>query len=305
LNGDFCVVRKDAINHPRIKERPSQFIDKLKEYASSNLPLKVSAVKSERPETQHDLHGSGSLMTTCWLDIVQEAAPGLWINPMSLPAECVDLLLPDGNNWSPKHPEEWTRQDTSTLKPEEIKTKGEGEGERNLTRKHINNALGKDATDGRTQITKAKESYMTDVEQLAEAYNTIVKENFCPKCNSSDSGPKCTGCKNGTVNEVLNMDKNPSIEDMKAASQAPEGLEWSFHDILDWIDPPHAADIEVRATDEEGRVWSGIVTGDAIGDGSFTFDPANIEDVEEVTGANKDARAFGGGIPNEDVGLDR
>jgi hypothetical protein len=186
LNGDFCAIRKDAINHPRIKERGSQYIDKLKEFAQSNLPLKVCAVKSERPETQHDLYGTGSLVTTVWLDIVQEAAPGLFVNPLSLPAECVDLLLPDGNNWSPKHPEEWVRQDNSIIKPQTVNVKDTelqqqtmgNNTQRNLIMKNINNALGKEARDGRDQVDKPKESTepATDEELISEAYETLIME---------------------------------------------------------------------------------------------------------------------------------
>lgn len=186
LSGEFCVLRKDAVNNIKIKDRGSQYIDKLKQIAASQLPLKISAIKSERPETSNSIAGQGDLMTAIWVDVVQEYAPGLFSEPMSLPLECIDVVTPDGNNWSPKFPKDWTREDNSIIKPKRVSVKDKelqkqtsgNHPERNLIMKHINNALGKEAQDGRSQIIKATESVekLTDVEQITEAYNKMYSD---------------------------------------------------------------------------------------------------------------------------------
>lgn len=127
--GDFCVISKKALNHPSVKARASNFSDTIKDLINSDLPLKVGAVKSERPESQNDLYGAGSLVTTVWIDVVQEYAPGLWKNPVTLPAEVVDVVFPEGNNWSPSHPETWKYANKVQIKPKNV-PKAEGDIEK-------------------------------------------------------------------------------------------------------------------------------------------------------------------------------
>lgn len=190
LMGDYCMIRKDALKNTKINGRPSQFVDKIKEMIASKLPLKVSAVKSERPETQHDLYGVGSLPTAIWVDVVTEAAPGLWTNPLTLPLEAIDIVIPDENNFSPGIPTQWVRRDDTIIKPEEVDTKvDQTEGDdpnRHIVTKHIDNSLGKEAKDGRDQADKPeeykfkksrKESFdVSDNELMTEAYEDVLNQ---------------------------------------------------------------------------------------------------------------------------------
>lgn len=185
LNGDFCIIRKDAFKNEKIKDRGSQFLDKLREYATSQLPLKISCVKTERPETSNSIAGQGDLMTTIWCDIVAENAPGLWSNPITIPLECIDVIQPEGNNWSPDHPEQWKYKSKVQIKPKEVdQTEGSN---RNLVTKHIKGEHVKEPKDGRSQVKKPDEysrktkkeavEILKDASELiTEAYLNIKKK---------------------------------------------------------------------------------------------------------------------------------
>ena len=220
LPGDYITIRKDVFNSPKLKDRPSQFFDRIKEIIGSQLPLKVSAIKSMRPETQHGLYGGAEAPTDYWVDVVQCATPALFVNCMTLPIEVLELQMPEGNNFSPEIPDQWKRKDNSKIKPEEVdvkdselekQTSGRNK-ERNLTRKHVNNALGKEAKDGRSQVDKPKK-YKESVDDdtlLAEAAIQILSEGYCPKCKSrlypNDEEPMEAA---GVCGDCVAWDKTP------------------------------------------------------------------------------------------------
>jgi hypothetical protein len=175
LNGDFCIIRPDAIKNEKISKRGSQYIDKIKEYIASKLPLKVCAVQSERPETSNSIAGQGDLMTAVGVDVVQELAPGLWTQPMSLPLECIDVVMPDGNNWSPTHPEEWKRKDDTIIHPKEVKDatddlqKQTAGKDRKLAKKNEKGGPAKEPKDGRDQVKKPDEYKRKTKKEAVEA----------------------------------------------------------------------------------------------------------------------------------------
>jgi hypothetical protein len=164
LNGDFVIIRKDALSNPKLKDRPSNFIDMLKNAIATKLPLRVSMIKSERPESSNDLVGGANHAPTgFWVDVCVEYAPGLWRDPMTLPLEVLDIANPEGENL-PAWPDEVKRKDNSTIKPEDVKldskslnikqTQGD---ERKLGSVQVKIPVGT-TKDGRDQ-TKVKESY--------------------------------------------------------------------------------------------------------------------------------------------------
>jgi hypothetical protein len=121
LQGDFVIVRKDALNNEKLKDRPSNFLELLKQTIETKLPLRVSAVKSERPETSNDLvGGANNASTNFWCDVCIEYAPGLWRDPMTLPLEVLDIANPENQNL-PEWPDEVKRANNVSEKPEEIK----------------------------------------------------------------------------------------------------------------------------------------------------------------------------------------
>ena len=180
LSGDFVIVRQGALKNDKIKDRPSNFIDALKAIISSKLPLRVSAIKSERPESCNDLAGGvNNAPTGFWVDVVTEYAPGLWRDPMTLPLEVLDIHNPEGNNL-PEWPDSVKRLDNSEIKPTEItfdqdsinikQTQG---NKREYGSKNVKIQSG-DVKDGRDQ-TKVKESYsqFSDNENLLTILESI------------------------------------------------------------------------------------------------------------------------------------
>lgn len=170
VTGDFVIIRKDALNNPKIKDRPSNFLEMLKTAIESKLPLRVSAVKSERPESSNDLiGGANNAPTGFWVDVVTEYAPGLWKDAMTLPLEVLDIHNPEGNNL-PAWPDSVKRADNSVIHPEKVKLDKKDENvartqsaDRNLPTAQVTIPSGT-VKDGRDQ-TKVKESLET-LEQI-------------------------------------------------------------------------------------------------------------------------------------------
>jgi hypothetical protein len=163
LQGDFVIIRKDALNNPKLKDKPSNFIEMIKNAIATKLPLRVSMVKSERPESSNDLVGGiNHSPTGYWVDVCVEYAPGLWKDPMTLPLEILDIANPENENL-PSWPDEVKRKDNSTIKPEEIESDAKAENikqtqgdQRKYGDQQVKIEVG-EVKDGREQ-TKIKES---------------------------------------------------------------------------------------------------------------------------------------------------
>lgn len=173
LMGDYVIIRKDALKNEKLKDRPSNFFEMLKTAMESGLPIRVSAIKSERPETSNDLiGGANNAPTGFWVDICVEYAPGLWKSPMTLPLEVLEIANPENGNY-PSWPDSVKRKDNTT-KMEEPNPKATEENikqtqgnKRNLPQKDTKIPTGK-TVDGR-ESTKVKES-------LSEIYESITQE---------------------------------------------------------------------------------------------------------------------------------
>jgi len=186
MPGDYVKIRKDVLKSPKLAGRPSQFYDRIKEIMNSDLPLKCSAIKSMRPETQHGLFGGADAPAEFYVDIVQCANPGLFVNCMTLPLEVLDFVSPNENNFSPEHPDSWSYDNKVQMHPaapqvtdKELLSHTQGD-KRNMPTKDTKNPHAKEPKDGRNQATKPKkykESVdMTDAELITEAYINEVED---------------------------------------------------------------------------------------------------------------------------------
>ena len=180
LPGDYITIRKDALNNDKIKGRPSQFYDKIKELMGSKLPLKVSAIKSMRPETQNGLMNGAEAPTDYWVDVVQCASPALFVSVITLPIEILDFQSPDGNNFSPELPDQWKYDNKEQIHPKEKSATNNTEHDkRNMPRTNSTFDVGvHEPKDGRSQIKKAKEESVstlpkTDEELISETYQSM------------------------------------------------------------------------------------------------------------------------------------
>lgn len=187
MSGDYVKIRKDILKNKKLAGRPSQFYDRIKELMNSDLPLKVGAIKSMRPETQHGLFGGAEAPTEYWIDVVQCANPALFVNPTTLPIEVLELEKPEGNNFSPEHPDSWSYDNKVQIHPAEVQPKDkeslkqtEADKEnKNLVTKHKKGEHTKEPKDGRDQVDKPKK-YKESVDNsdegmLAEAYDVVRK----------------------------------------------------------------------------------------------------------------------------------
>ena len=160
LFGDFCVLRKDCLKSEFMKGKPSNFVDMITQMLKSDKPLKIGSVKSIRPESSNDLAGGAGMAAVGTLvDIITCLTPATWVNPVTLPVELIDIVIPNDNNWSPAMPESWMRKDDTQIKPSAVKAVG-GEiahqtsgSDRKLATKDTA-GIGKSAVDGSKGLKK-------------------------------------------------------------------------------------------------------------------------------------------------------
>lgn len=175
LPGDFCVIRNDALKNSEIKNKPSQFIDKVTEFMKSGLNLKVSAVKTSKPDTQNQMATDPT--DKYYVDVVVEYAPGLWKDILTLPLECIDIVKPEGNNWSPDVPEQLKKKDPShnakklELTDKELNDRTQA-NQRIMPTTNVKLEVGvSEPKDGRKQAKKAKE--VKESVSLEDVYELI------------------------------------------------------------------------------------------------------------------------------------
>lgn len=113
LSGDFVKFRKGALNNPAFKDLDSTFKEMIKEMMESDLNLKVGAVKTSRPVSQYNMNNT---IYGYSVDIVQEYAPGLYKNPMTVPMEVLERV-DTGANLAPI-PDSLRRKDRENFTPE-------------------------------------------------------------------------------------------------------------------------------------------------------------------------------------------
>ena len=163
LFGDYCIIRPDALKSDFMKGKPSNFVDKIKSMMNSDKPLKISVVKSVRPESSNDLAaGAGEASVGTMVDVITCLTPATFVDPVTLPVELIDVVIPNDNNWSPAMPDSWKRKDDSQITPIPV-TDATGEldhqtqgSKRKLATKDTK-GLGKSAVDGKKSAKKSKE----------------------------------------------------------------------------------------------------------------------------------------------------
>jgi hypothetical protein len=160
LVGDYCVIKPEILKSEFLKNKPSIFADKIKEKIKSDLPLKIASVKSSRPESSNDLvAGAGNAFIGTFVDVITCMTPATWVDPITLPVEFIDVVIPDGQNWSPANPESWKRRDDSQIEPIPVKdvggeTEHQTQGSKRKLATKDTKGIGKSAKDGRSQVKK-------------------------------------------------------------------------------------------------------------------------------------------------------
>lgn len=105
LNGDIVKIRKDALNNDKVKKMSDPYREIIKNAMSTDLNLRVSAVKSIRPNTAGNYTGTYGTDAPAdyYVDVVVEYAPGLFRDPITVPMEILERV-DTGINLSPIAP---------------------------------------------------------------------------------------------------------------------------------------------------------------------------------------------------------
>ena len=188
VGGDLVKLRADWKKNPKIKGMMENYKQMLEAISNSDLNLRVSVVKSIRPNSTGNYDTSSDAPADYYVDIVQSYAPGLWKNPVTVPIEILEIVETGIN--LPPVPDSLKRPSVSTL-PKDIESLDK---DRKLAKKDTKmaNADGPKG-DGRDQAPKPTEDkrdqsgklsklkkesteHMSDTEMLSEAYAEIVDE---------------------------------------------------------------------------------------------------------------------------------
>lgn len=112
VSQDVVKFRKNALQHQYIKDMPG-YAERIKQLMESDLILKVGAVKQVRAGSQY---GTGPSNLGFLVDVVQETAPSLWSNTITVPIEVLERV--DIGYGTPPVPESLKRKERITIKPE-------------------------------------------------------------------------------------------------------------------------------------------------------------------------------------------
>jgi hypothetical protein len=94
LIGDRVRFKKDALKLDYIAKRPQGFRDIIASCMDPtfDLNLRIGAIKSVYPSSATNFQAGNSAPDGVFIDIYIEYAPGLYRNPMTVPAEAVEIM---------------------------------------------------------------------------------------------------------------------------------------------------------------------------------------------------------------------
>jgi len=115
LAGDYIRIKPNALNHPELKDKAENYVKLIQSMQNSDLNLKITALKTDRPSNSGIVGGADS-PGKFYADVVTEINPGGWSNPVTLPIEVL-VLQNEGGLYPPipdslirKNPENIIRQ---------------------------------------------------------------------------------------------------------------------------------------------------------------------------------------------------
>jgi hypothetical protein len=125
LAGDVVKFVDNILDGDWIASQTAGVKDKIQELLDSDLNIRVSSVHAKRPAVSGSVQ-QDQQADEFYCDVVQELAPGLFNNVITVPIEALEQI-DTGNNLAPI-PDSQRREDSSHIKPEEPNlTEGEDE----------------------------------------------------------------------------------------------------------------------------------------------------------------------------------
>ena len=111
---DRVTFIDNYLQHEWTKKQPELKIERLKELVESGDNLRISAIKTDKPSTAQT--GHFEIVDSVWYDVVREAAPGLFLQVVTVPQDML-TLHDDYPNEAPI-PDKWRKDDHTNIKPE-------------------------------------------------------------------------------------------------------------------------------------------------------------------------------------------
>lgn len=247
LAGDIVKFRKNAFKNEKLMAMSEQYKAMVKNAMDTDLNLRVSSIKSIRPNT------SGNYQSTdapgdFYVDLVVEYAPGLWKDPITVPMEVLEKVE-TGINFAPV-PDSLKRKNKEH-KPEKVNTDG---AERNLTTTDAKNKFAKEPKDGRSQAKKPK-AYKESAE-LEDLYGNMLTEALLPGRSKSFQITDKQLAPGKNVFNIPDAYNDIDIESLKV--NGIDKAEYPYYDnarivAANWIDgePLDAKALEILNNDKE------------------------------------------------------
>lgn len=117
LTGDMVKLKSNVMSSEWARKQPENLLQKLKEFAETDKHIRVSAVKALRPAVSGSIQPHNQV-DDYYCDIVIEAAPGLYHDFMTLPAELLEYQEQDIN--LPDVPDSLRHDDNTQHEPKEV-----------------------------------------------------------------------------------------------------------------------------------------------------------------------------------------
>jgi len=260
LIGDLITFKKGALSDPWVKDKPSQFADKLRSFVEGDRNLRVTNVKAIRPASAGDSQADNQV-DGFYLDIVREIGPGQFMDFMTIPSYLVDIVETGINE--PPIPDSLKRKDTSHIKPEEDDDDLGEESPTNgrwQTRRH---AKKEDLSNPKKNIKlKSKEpvdNFTTRVyaESLAELDGKILEEKDDSPC--WDGYKKVEGKKDYEDDSCVKEEEEVEDDEIEETYESDDDEEveesdYSEEEEVEESDYSEEEEVEEETEDEEETV---------------------------------------------------
>ena len=118
LTGDLVKLNKDILNSEWATNLGGNVVEQVKKFLESDLNIRVSSVKTLRPQVQGSTQQDSGASNEYFADICLEKAPGLFLDFLEIPTGMLEHI-DTGINLSPIADSQ-KREDEITISPEEV-----------------------------------------------------------------------------------------------------------------------------------------------------------------------------------------
>lgn len=172
--GDQVKIKKNILQSDFLKSKGQTFIDHINNCLETDLVLKISAIKSIRPNTTGN-YQSTDAPDDFYCDVYIEYAPGQVANPITIPAQYLESV-DNGINY-PKIPDSLKRKNTVENKEADLKNNPK-DFEQNLTTTDKKNSFAKKPGEWQPLPTKnVKTRIFKDSKVIKKSKLKLLKED--------------------------------------------------------------------------------------------------------------------------------